>query len=246
MDLKESDLLGEGLAEHWYYRSKAAAARLFLGAIGPAVVLDGGAGSGFFAKFLLGNSPAAEAWCIDIAYAEEGDSLHCGKPIHFRRSAVAASGSASHPDSADVVLLMDVLEYVDDDLALLADYVGRSPRGARFLITVPAFQWLWSAHDDFLGHRRRYTLPELEDLATRAGLHVDKGAYYFALVLPLAAATRVFERLFSSAQRAPRSQLQRHGRLINGLLAWLCALELPLFPANRRLGLSAFCLASKP
>ena len=44
---------------------------------------------------------------------------------------------------------MDVLEHVADDLALLKEYVDKARPGTAFLITVPAFQFLWSGHDDF-------------------------------------------------------------------------------------------------
>ena len=56
-----------------------------------------------------------------------------------------------------VILLMDVLEHVDDDVGLLRAYAEPARPGTRFIVSVPAFSWLWSAHDEFLEHRRRYT-----------------------------------------------------------------------------------------
>ena len=94
----------------------------------------------------------------------------------------------------------------------------------------------------FLEHKRRYTLPELEATAKRAGLSVTAGAYYFGAVFPLAAALRLAGRRRSSAS-APRSQLQRHSPVVNGILKTLCRAELPFMRRNRRFGLTAFCLA---
>jgi hypothetical protein len=71
---------------------------------------------------------------------------------------------------------------------------------------------------------------------------VVRGAYYFGFVFPLAAAIRLATR----GGPEPRSSLKKHGALINGLLTAACAAELPLFPANRLAGLSAFVLARKP
>ena len=116
------------------------------------------------------------------------------------------------------------------------------PSGAHFLATVPAFRFLWSGHDVFLEHKRRYRLPEIETTMREAGLEVVHGAYYFAFVFPLAAAVR----LASRGNVEPRSSLKMHGPLTNALLTATCAAELPLFPFNRLAGLSAFVLARKP
>lgn len=206
----------------------------------PAVILDVGAGSGFFSRYLLTHSRASEAWCVDTGYETDSEAAEAGKPLHYRRSLETAAAAA-----ANVVLLMDVLEHVDDDVGLLADYVGRVPKGARFLISVPAFQFLWSGHDDFLQHKRRYTLPALEDVIRRAGLQPQQSAYYYGLVFPLAAATRLFNQRRGSGHEAPRSQLKRHSPLVNEVLGAICKAELPLLAINRLAGLTLFSLARR-
>jgi 2-polyprenyl-3-methyl-5-hydroxy-6-metoxy-1,4-benzoquinol methylase len=236
MDLKETDILGDSINEHWYYCSKAAATRRLLGDARISRILDVGAGSGFFSHHLLRHTDAREAWCVDISYPADSSATTAGKPVHYRR--------AIETIDADLVLLMDVLEHVDDDLGLLKMYVDKVPSGSRFLMTVPAFQFLWSGHDDFLEHKRRYTLTQFETLAQNAGLTVQRGTYYFGAVFPIAAALRLLPQ---SAQTQPaRSQLKRHHPLVNGVLKTLCSLELPLMGMNRLAGLSVFVLAQKP
>ncbi|WP_322846236.1 class I SAM-dependent methyltransferase [Pseudomonas sp. B33.4] len=236
MDLKETDILGDSINEHWYYCSKAAATRRLLGDARISRILDVGAGSGFFSHHLLTHTDAREAWCVDISYPADSSATTAGKPVHYRR--------AIETIDADLVLLMDVLEHVDDDLGLLKMYVDKVPSGSRFLMTVPAFQFLWSGHDDFLEHKRRYTLAQFETLARDAGLTVQRGTYYFGAVFPIAAALRLLPQ---SAQTQPvRSQLKRHHPLVNGVLKTLCSLELPLMGMNRLAGLSVFVLAQKP
>lgn len=166
MDLKETDILGDSIGEHWYYCSKAAATTRMLGDASIKRILDVGAGSGFFSHHLLTHSAAREAWCVDISYPADSSASTAGKPVHYRRSVDALD--------ADLVLLMDVLEHVDDDLGLLKSYVDKVPSGSRFLMTVPAFQFMWSGHDDFLEHKRRYTLAQFETLAGDAGLTVQR------------------------------------------------------------------------
>jgi 2-polyprenyl-3-methyl-5-hydroxy-6-metoxy-1,4-benzoquinol methylase len=234
MDLKEEDILGADIGRHWYYRSKAAALRRMVGGLGARRILDVGAGSGFFSRHLLAETEAGGALCIDIGYAADRDDSVAGKPVLYRRD--------TGPTDCDLVLMMDVLEHVDDDRGLLRHYAGKVPSGAHVLATVPAFRFLWSGHDVFLEHKRRYRLAEIEDTMRGAGLQVVAGAYYFGFVFPLAAAVRLASRNTTE----PRSSLSRQGAVTNSLLTALCAAELPLFPVNRLAGLSAFVLARKP
>jgi len=233
MDLKEEDILGNDIGRHWYYQSKAAALCRIVGPLAPKRLLDVGAGSGFFSRHLLANG-AQSALCVDVGYEQTWDETVGGKPVLYRRDCDATD--------CDLVLMMDVLEHVENDAGLVRHYATKVPSGAHFLVTVPAFRFLWSGHDVFLEHKRRYTLAEIEQTMRSAGLDVVRGAYYFGAVFPLAAAVRLATR----SDPSPRSSLKKHGALTNGLLAAACAAELPLFPLNRLAGLSAFVLAKKP
>ena len=234
MDLKEEDILGADIAQHWYYRAKAAALRRVVADVNPQRLLDVGAGSGFFSRHLLAATAARSALCVDIGYERDRDDSIGAKPVLYRRDCAMTD--------CDLVLMMDVLEHVDDDRGLVRHYADKVPPGAHFLVTVPAFRFLWSGHDVFLEHKRRYRLREIEAAMRGAGLQVVHGSYYFGLIFPLAAAVRLAAR----HSDAPESSLRKHGAIINGLLSALCAAELPLFPLNRLAGLSAFVLARKP
>lgn len=234
MDLKEEDILGADIGQHWYYRSKAAALRRAVSGIAPQRLLDVGAGSGFFSRHLLAETGAQSALCVDIGYDRDRDDQVGAKPVLYRRDCAMTD--------CDLVLMMDVLEHVDDDAGLVRHYASKVPSGAHFLVTVPAFRFLWSGHDVFLEHKRRYTLAEIETTMRAAGLTIVKGAYFFGLIFPLAAAVRLATR----SDTRPRSSLSKQGTLANGMLATVCAAELPLFPLNRLAGLSAFVLAKKP
>src|SRR5690242_15658512 len=234
MDLKEEDILGADIGRHWYYRSKAKALKRMVDGMAPRHLLDIGAGSGFFSRHLLAEGGAESALCVDIGYASERDDSVLGKPVLYRRDC--------GPTDCDLVLMMDVLEHVVDDSGLVRHYAGKVPSGAHFLVTVPAFGFLWSGHDVFLEHQRRYRLGEIEGTMRKAGLTVVRGSYYFGFVFPLTAAVRLARR----GEPIPRSSLKKHGFLTNGLLGVICATELPLFPVNRLAGLSAFVLAKKP
>ena len=96
------------------------------------------------------------------------------------------------PDGAyDLVALLDVLEHVDGDEAALRSIATKLTPNGRILITVPAYQWMWSAHDLAHHHKRRYSKRRLRALAERAGLKVRDVGYFNSLLFPLAAAVRI-------------------------------------------------------
>jgi len=235
MDLKEEDILGADIGRHWYYRSKAAALRRIVGPLKPRHLLDVGAGSGFFSRHLLHTEPSTlSALCVDTGYPADRDEKIDDKPVLYRRG--------TGPTDCDLVLMMDVLEHVDDDRGLVRLYAGKVPAGAYFLVTVPAFNFLWSGHDVFLEHKRRYRLVDIEAALRDAGLGIVHGAYYFGLIFPLASVVRLAQRHTGE----PKSSLKQHDILTNSVLTAACAAELPFFPINRLAGLSAFVLARKP
>ena len=232
MDIKEQELLGGAVDHHWYYRSKLLALDSMLREAPARHVLDVGAGSAIFSRHLL-QCGAESALCVDPAYGLEHDERFEGKPIRFVREVC--------PWNADLVLLMDVLEHVDNDLALIRSSLAGADPGAYVLISVPAFPSLFSAHDRFLEHRRRYTIRSLESLVSAAGLEILSTRYFFAFILPLVAAIRFFER-----DSTPKSSLKEHSPAVNEVLTVAHRIELPLFRFNRLGGLSIFCLARVP
>lgn len=236
MDLKETGLLEMNINDHWYYASKAKAMTHLLKEVAPVKVLDVGAGSGFFSRYLLSNTDACEAWCVDTSYKTDFGECEAGKAVYYRRRVDKID--------ADLVLLMDVLEHVDKDVDLLKKYVDKVPSGSRFLISVPAFQLLWSGHDDFLEHKRRYTLKQVKGVVQNAGLEVKLGSYYFGMVFPIAALLRISQRTCSN-KTPVRSQLTMHHPVVNKALKFICGLEVPFVRSNCMVGLTVFCLANK-
>jgi SAM-dependent methyltransferase len=233
MDLKEEDILGEDIATHWYYVSKGRAMRSFLGAVKVDDVLDVGAGSGIFSRQLLKAGICRHATCVDTAYTEEREEACEGGTMAFVRE-------VSEPDQS-LVLMMDVLEHVDDDVELLRVYSRNLPADGHVLITVPAFQFLWSGHDAFLEHRRRYTRGMVVRMVTAAGLEVVRCRYFYGLLFPAVATMRFLE---SRRQQAPQSALRKYPPLVNTLLTGVHDIERALvFPLNIFAGLSVFCLA---
>jgi SAM-dependent methyltransferase len=151
-------------------------------------VLDIGAGDGWFADQLRTDlSPDSEIVCWDVNYS--ADDLAALSPEGLHRTTEAPAGTF------DLVLLLDVLEHVADDAGFLADEVTpRLHADSVLVVSVPAYQALFSAHDHALGHERRYRPRALRTLlAERYGI-IERGGLFISL-LPLRVATKLAERL---------------------------------------------------
>ncbi len=237
MDLKEEKAINGDPADHWYYISKGRAIKSLLGRRPIKKLLDVGAGSGVFSKMLTAEGRAHHATCVDLAYEAEFVGDRRTDTIDYVRSVETVD--------ADTVLMIDVIEHVDDDVALMRDYVERAAPGTRFLISVPAFQFLWSSHDEFLDHRRRYNLASLRRSVESAGLQPVQMRYFFGLLFPAAAAMRLVDN--KTDTDSAESQLKSAPGWLNASLVAVHDLErMALFPFNRLAGVTAFCLAEKP
>ncbi|WP_072287574.1 class I SAM-dependent methyltransferase [Syntrophotalea acetylenica] len=239
MDLKEEDILGDSIVDHWYYVSKGRALRKFLGEIKTPEILDVGAGSGIFSRQLLDAGQCSSAVCVDPNYVNEKTEIYHGKKINF----VKSLNSCSH----SLVLMMDVLEHVSDDLEFLKSYAKNMKSGGYVLITVPAFNFLWSGHDVFLEHLRRYTINDIETLVKDAGLTPVKSCYFFGSLFPIVVVLRFMNKTLNYFKLAkPQSELRVYPNWLNRLLIIIHNLECyTLFKFNKLFGLTVFSLCRK-
>jgi SAM-dependent methyltransferase len=95
----------------------------------------------------------------------------------------------------DLVGAFDVIEHIDDDKAALASIATKLKPGGRFMMTVPAHQWMWTAHDVANHHKRRYSKRALRQLIQGSPMKLERVGYFNSLLFPLAVAERTASRL---------------------------------------------------
>ena len=188
------DRMAELDSRHWWYRAR----REILGDLiareialpDDARILEIGCGTGHNLA-MLGRFGAVDAIEIDGA----------ARAIASRRLGHAV-GDAPLPGLPgipkhhyDLVALLDVLEHVEGDREALVSIAGKLKPGGRILITVPAFPWMWSAHDVVNHHHRRYTKASLRKVVGEAGLRIELLSWFNSLLFPLAAAARLAGRV---------------------------------------------------
>ena len=165
----------------------------------PVNILDLGSGDCWFAEQLLPRLPLGSSiTCCDINFSDS-DLI---EPIAAGITKVRDLPSGIF----DIVVLLDVIEHVADDLRFLQVNVrSKLAEDGMVLISVPAHPSLFSEHDEFLGHHRRYTRRQILDLANKISTPRKNGYLFVSLAL-----TRFFQRLL------PR---KRHGEQL-GVGSW--------------------------
>jgi SAM-dependent methyltransferase len=99
-----------------------------------------------------------------------------------------------------LIALLDVLEHIEEDRASLASIKRKLAPGGRILLTVPANEWMWSAHDAAHHHHRRYSKSGLRKVIESSGLKIEKLSYFNTLLFPLAAAARIVGKLMGKKE----------------------------------------------
>ena len=122
----------------------------------------------------------------------------------------------------DLIILLDVIEHIDQDVASLIAIRDCLVFGGKAVITVPAYMFLWSPFDEVNQHKRRYTLSELKRKLIESGFKIEKISYYNTLLFPLVFIVRIFNRFFN---RGGAPDLELPNQLVNFLFKFIFGLE---------------------
>ena len=231
MDLIENQLSDP--LNHWYYSHKFSLiySKIDRFLKDANVLIDIGAGSALFSKKILEKNVHLKCIAVDTGYTETFTQDSSDR-ISYQREIFGEVG--------DIYLLTDVLEHVEDDCLFLGNYVSKSPELSIFVVTVPAFMSLWSGHDVFLKHFRRYRKKELVNVIESSGLTVLDSHYTYSILFPAAWFVRKLPR-----SRAYSSQLVSTNLIIN--FALKCFLKLDkVFSRVLPFGVSILVIAQKP
>jgi SAM-dependent methyltransferase len=183
--------------DYWWYRARTrileTVMKPYVGA--PRRLLDVGSADGPSVTWLRGT--AEHHVSLDVDPRGLSDGGVCG----------SATGLPFADACFDVVAAFDVIEHCDPEAAALAEIARVLAPGGRLLMSVPAYNWAWTSHDDHNHHHRRYTRRRAVDAIRSAGLSPVRATYGFAGTFPMFAAqrlvTRLKERGATGAQHLP-------------------------------------------
>jgi SAM-dependent methyltransferase len=173
----------------WWYQGRAQAIRAALRKAREGVAeraLDYGAGYGGSAALFTEIAKQVDAF--------EPEEVARSKAEKRGYKKTFASEAEAFATQYNLMGLFDVLEHIEDDRAFLLRAHAALVPGGTIVLTVPAFQALWSAHDVEHHHYRRYTTGALRSLLERAGYEIAYASYWNCALLFPAALLRLLGR----------------------------------------------------
>jgi 2-polyprenyl-3-methyl-5-hydroxy-6-metoxy-1,4-benzoquinol methylase len=195
-------------------------------------ILDVGCGDGLFfpalSQFGTVNGVESDSDIVDPA-GEFSESIHVGlfdsyqphKQFHW-------------------ITMLDVIEHIPDATTALQLAGDLLADDGKILITVPAFNMLWTKHDDFNQHQTRYTKRLLKQQTAKAGLKIINMHYFYHWTF----AAKLLVRLKEAIVKAPPVSAQVPATWVNKTCQALCQLEQRLItPLHLPFGSSLFAVA---
>lgn len=204
------------------------------------LILDVGCGSGGNILFLKNFGEVVGLDASDKA-------LSFCKNKGFRELVLEdVQNNISYPDNYfNLVSAFDVLEHLPDDIGALEEMSRVCSPGGLIFITVPAWPFLWSPHDEYLGHQRRYTKKKLKEDFVSLGLNVLETSYFVMPAIPFIVTRRYIEKISKKNAQPHSFDMILPSWLNSILIGWLKLerLLLNLFPLA--FGSSLYVIARK-
>ena len=207
---------------HWWWRARERfildALRAEQPAAGWRKILDVGCGNGLFFDQLLRLGAVEGVELSSALVSDDGphrSRIHVGD---FDRSLNLSGGYS-------LILMLDVLEHLIDPAAALRYALELLGTDGKLLITVPAFNSLWTNHDTINNHLARYTKASFRQMAHHTGLQIESSQYFFHWLHPVKMASRMIERMLGSEPQPVRVP----ARWVNSLLYWFSFLDNKIF-----------------
>jgi SAM-dependent methyltransferase len=221
---------------------------------GPLIEL--GCGIGTVATFLNENGYAvdyADYFASALAIAERRARARLGPGFTARTfSRVDVTAPLALERRYSGMMMFDVIEHLPDDAAVLANVRDALEPGGFVMLTVPAFQALWSPWDDMEKHKRRYTRGSLERVLSAGGFEVRRSTYFFAPLFFAAAAMKAVRvarrRFFGEKPAAHIGELAeaKNVEALNRIMLSVLGPERALLGATRLpLGTSVLAIATR-
>jgi len=198
-------------------------------------ILDIGCGDSYFDYRLMD-----EIKDIDSFY---GIDIYAKEEIKDGKYLVVNNYKKLKNKKFDTILMFDVLEHIEDDAEFLKNTVEPMLEdNGKIIMSVPAYQSLFSKHDEELRHYRRYNIKMIKDACMESSLKIIKYHYFYASLVPL----RIISKLLNKDNKVNEwKKSQEH--ILTRFMKWLLNLDYTVCKKMNKLsfGLSLFIVLEK-
>lgn len=143
------------------------------------------------------------------------------------------------------ITILDVIEHIEDDKAIVTQLYDTLPINGYLIASVPAYQFLWSFHDEVHKHFRRYNLSNFKKLIAEAGFDIQFATYFNTFLFPIALTKRFLDIAFG-LEKKNEYAIEIVPKPINTLFTKIFEFEKHFFPkVSFPFGLSILLIAKK-
>lgn len=203
-------------------------------------ILDAGCGTGGNMKILarfgnvigIDNSPEAIKFC----------KKRCFENIQLKN----IENTGFSDNSFDLIVALDILEHLENDVEALKEFHRILKEDGYILISVPAYQFLWSEHDAAVHHKRRYSMKEINKCLLKANFQITKKTFAISFIAPAVFIYRIIQKIYSKSKKQKNSDYVILPVLLNNFFIFLLRIEAFLLKyMNFPFGISIMCIARK-
>ena len=221
MKTEAYDLMRDLASTHWWYRARSEIICSLVEKHVPAgsEIIDYGGGTGYIAQTL--NNRGYRARVADVSREILDQCAGAGLEV------IDLGAGELRPQAVDCIRALDVLEHVEDEVAVLKKLRSALRPGGTLIATVPAYEFLWSGEDYVSNHLRRHTRKSFVGNIRKGGFTLVWDSYFNTVLFPLVAGAIMAKRIFRPKDMY-LSNIEETPSWQNAILYRAFALEEPL------------------
>lgn len=246
MDIRETGDFTADIQRHFWETARLEFVKKLICISGkiPQTIIDIGCGDAFVLQSLAQYLPETAFTGIDTALTDEMICRINQRAVNCKNISLYRKMPERKEQNIDMILLLDVLEHIENEEDFLRSLHNVMHSGSKIIITVPAFQKLFTDHDRFLKHFRRYNRKSLLNVLENSGFQVSYSGYIFCSLLPF----RVMQKLLR-IKSSGRDNLRAGNKFLNRIAGIILKIDaaVTFYLSCRKIyipGLSCFAVAA--
>lgn len=229
---------------YWWFTARSEVVRNIIKKVckfeNTPIVLDVGCGTGGFARDMM--KDGFKVIGLDTSETALEYAKMRGVEVLYQ---MTLDKFDAKDKNIDAITILDVIEHIEDDKAVINDISNTLNSGKWLIATVPAYQWLWSRHDEIHMHYRRYKLNDFQNLIKNAGFEIYFASYYNSFLFLPAVMKRFLDKI-TGAEKKHTEPVEVVSDRMNKLFDKIFKFEKKFLPSFRfPFGLSIILVAKK-